>query len=76
MATKGQPLRYGAWKTVWTTAHRKVTRGTGGQWFARYVDIAGQEQSRTFGSKVDAQQWLDEATGLELDTHDLRHFYA
>jgi integrase len=37
-ATKGQPLRYNAWKAAWTAALR--------------------------------------ATGLNLDTHALRHFYA
>jgi integrase len=75
-ATKGQPLRYGAWKNVWASAHRQVKKGTGGQWSARYLDAAGQEHSRMFEGKVDAQRWLAESPGLALDTHDLRHFYA
>jgi integrase len=33
--------------------------GSGLRWLARYVDSQGQEHSKAFGRKADAQQWLD-----------------
>ncbi|MDQ1738080.1 MAG: hypothetical protein QOH56_4331 [Pseudonocardiales bacterium] len=75
-ATKGQALRYGAWKDIWTAAQRQVSKPRPGQWQARYLDVGGAESTRTFATKRDAQAWLDEHSGLALDTHDLRHFYA
>jgi hypothetical protein len=32
------------------------------RWQARYRDPAGQERTRTFARKLDAQRWLDEVT--------------
>jgi hypothetical protein len=36
--------------------------GKGKRWRARYVDDQGREHAKSFGRKVDAQQWLDEFT--------------
>jgi integrase len=46
--------------------------GQGLRWLARYVDDAGREQSKSFGRKADAQQWLnkqvsDQVTGTWTD---------
>jgi hypothetical protein len=39
-----------------------ATYGTGSRWRARYVDEHGREHAKSFGRKVDAQQWVDEFT--------------
>ena len=39
-----------------------ITRRPDGQWRARYRDAGGQEHSKHFARKVDAQRWLDEVT--------------
>lgn len=39
-----------------------ATDGNGKRWRARYVDDKGREHAKSFGRKVDAQQWLDEVT--------------
>ena len=39
-----------------------VAKRPNGKWRARYRDEAGQEHSRHFDRKVDAQRWLDEVT--------------
>jgi len=36
--------------------------GQGSRWRARYVDSRGQEHSKRFGRKADAQRWLDQET--------------
>jgi integrase len=36
--------------------------GRGSRWRARYVDEHGREHAKSFGRKVDAQQWVDEFT--------------
>ena len=43
---------------------------TGKRWLARYVDGRGQEHSKSFDRKVDAQRWLDGQTAaLVAGTH-------
>lgn len=39
-----------------------ITRRDDGRWRARYRDVAGNEHSRHFARKVDAQAWLDDVT--------------
>lgn len=39
-----------------------IAKRPNGQWRARYRDHAGNEHSRHFPRKVDAQDWLDEVT--------------
>lgn len=39
-----------------------IQRRPNGKYRARYRDLGGQEHSRHFGRKVDAQRWLDETT--------------
>ncbi len=39
-----------------------ITKRPDGNWRARYRDNAGEEHSRHFRRKVDAQRWLDEIT--------------
>lgn len=46
--------------------------GKGLRWLARYVDERGQEHTKSFGRKVDAQEWLnkqvsDQVTGAWTD---------
>lgn len=46
--------------------------GKGARWLARYVDERGREHTKSFGRKVDAQQWLnkqvsDQETGTWTD---------
>jgi integrase len=36
------------------------------RWRARYVDDQGREHAKSFGRKVDAQQWLDEFTAAVI----------
>ena len=44
--------------------------GKGARWRGRYVDSQGQEHSRRFARKSDAQAWLDGQTAaLETGTH-------
>ena len=49
-----------------------IARRPDGRWRARYRDPVGQEISRHFARKVDAQRWLDSvttavSTGLYVD---------
>ena len=39
--------------------------GKGRRWLARYVDEHGQENTRSFERKVDAQAWLNEITAAQ-----------
>jgi integrase len=39
-----------------------IAKRANGKWRARYRDDAGNERSRHFDRKVDAQQWLDQVT--------------
>ncbi|CCW13211.1 tyrosine-type recombinase/integrase [Rhodococcus aetherivorans] len=55
------------WKTVHTeeggsTRIPSKLHGTGKRWRARYVDDRGQERTRRFEKKADAQKWLDQIT--------------
>lgn len=44
-----------------------TTRASKGRrWLARYVDDQGQENTRAFDRKVDAQAWLDEITAMQV----------
>ena len=36
------------------------------RWLARYVDHGGQEHSRAFARKVDAQSWLDNVVAAQV----------
>ncbi|ORM29205.1 tyrosine-type recombinase/integrase [Williamsia sp. 1135] len=45
---------------------RTASYGKGNRWRARYVDEAGQEHSKSFRVKVDAQAWLDEITASHI----------
>jgi integrase len=45
-----------------TVKQRSARYGKGSRWRARYVDDAGNEHSKQFAIKADAQSWLDEET--------------
>ncbi len=45
------------------TGERTARYGKGLRWLARYVDRDGQERSKAFDRKADAQNWLDQETG-------------
>jgi integrase len=40
--------------------------GKGRRWLARYVDDQGQENTRSFERKTDAQAWLNEVTAMQV----------
>lgn len=40
--------------------------GKGKRWLARYVDDDGQENSRSFDRRVDAQSWLNEVVAAQV----------
>lgn len=48
----------------WTRADGEPTtrHGKGLRWMGRYVDDEGQERTKSFGRKIDAQRWVDEQT--------------
>lgn len=39
-----------------------IAKRSNGRWRARYRDVTGNEHSRHFARKIDAQHWLDEVT--------------
>ncbi len=43
-----------------------VRAGKGRRWLARYVDDQGQENTRSFDRKLDAQAWLDEIVATQV----------
>ena len=45
-----------------TTKVPTSRHGKGMRWLGRWVDADGQEHSKAFGRKTDAQKWLDEVT--------------
>ena len=45
-----------------TRTEQSANYGKGSRWRARYVDEHGREHAKSFGRKVDAQQWVDEFT--------------
>lgn len=51
-----------------TTRVPSARHGRGLRWMARWVDPEGQEQTRSFARKADAQRWLDTEVTARLAT--------
>ena len=50
-----------------TTTVPSAQNGKGSRWRARYVDDAGREHAKSFRRKVDAQRWLEQQIGDQVN---------